>query len=130
MRPDEKPSRIGGLLCILLVCLLSLASVSPQIHVWAFHGKQVSNNTCSDIHTVCSTLPDTSGGQESQPDIPEDKDEFCPVVLFAQGVTLVDDFAIRLPERLSVVAAIKAEPHMVWTSSLKGEVQARAPPVS
>lgn len=130
MKLSKKISRVCAFLCIVQVCLLSLASVSPQIHAWAFHSEQSAGNDCLDKHSGCSGLPDTAEEDKSQPDLPDDKDEFCPVVLFAQGVILVDGLAIRPHVQLSVVAAIDAEPDTVWTSSFKGEVQARAPPVS
>ena len=93
-----------------------------------FHGGQFTKVTCSDIHGDCRELPDASEKHESQSNLPEDKNEFCPVVLFSQGVTSTDGFAIQLPERLAAIESIAGEPDAVWTSCLKGKVQARAPP--
>lgn len=129
MKLSKEPSRVFALLCIVQVCLLSLASVSPQIHVWAFHGEQLSNKACSGAHSTCSKAPQTSDEQEPSPTAPNDSGGFCPVLLFAEGVVLEGNSAIWLPEQLAVVASIEAESDTVWTNCSKGRVQARAPPV-
>ncbi|MGK0456698.1 MAG: hypothetical protein ACJAUA_001003 [Zhongshania aliphaticivorans] len=130
MKLNKKPSRISAFLCIVQVCLLSIASVSPQIHTWVFHGGQFADTACSDAHSVCAELSDASNEHESQPDLPEDKDNFCPVILFAQGVTFTDESAISLPEQHPVAVLIAIEPDSVWKSHSEGAVQARAPPIS
>ena len=130
MTSNKKPSQVGALLCIVQVCLLSLASVSPQIHVWVFHGGQLTNSACLEIHSTCSKLPHTPDRHESQPTVPDDKNEFCPVVLFEEGVIITDGPAIQLPEQLAILESIEAEPDAVWTGCVKGKMQARAPPAS
>ena len=130
MKLNMKPSRISAFLCIVQVCLLSLASVSPQIHTWVFHGEDFTDTDCSDAHSACAGLPDASNEHGSQPDLPEDKDDFCPVILFAQGVTFTDESAMRLPEQYPVARSIAIEADTVWKSHFEGAVQARAPPIS
>ena len=130
MKSKRKPNCMLALLFIVQVCLLSLASVSPQIHAWAFHGRQSTNYACRETHTACSKLPQTSGEHESRSTVPGDGDEFCPVVLFAQGIVPSDSSGIQLPGRLAVTASIEVEPCTEWTNVSKGGVQARAPPVS
>ena len=118
---------MSALLCIAQVCLLSLASVSPQIHNRVFHG---GHSTCSEKHSTCSELQDASDGHESQPKIPEDEEAFCPVILFEGGVTVADGSMIQLPERLAVAARVRIEPDRVQTKDFGGVAQARAPPLS
>ena len=43
-----------ALLCILQVCLLSLASVFPEVHDWVFHGGTGSETEC--IRAACHDL--------------------------------------------------------------------------
>ena len=120
---------MSALLCIVQVCLLSLASVSPQIHAWVFHGGYFTGTTCSEKHFTCSELPDASDGHESQPKIPEDEEALCPVILFEEGVTVADGSMIQLPERLAVAARVRIEPDRVQTKDFGGVAQARAPPL-
>lgn len=128
MKLNKKPSRTWASLCILLVCLLSLASVSPQIHAWAFHGGPSTDKGCSGVHSTCSKSPQTSDGRESQPNVPDSEEELCPVALFSEGVTLAECSAILLPGRSSVVVFVEAEPDAVWIGCPGGEAQVRAPP--
>ncbi len=130
MKLSSKLGRIVALLCIAQVCLLSLASVSPQIHAWVFHGGYCTANTHSDTHSTCGGLPHTSDGHESQEDMPGDEDGACPVVLFEEGVTAADDSMIQLPARLAVAARVRIESDRVRAKDFGGVAQARAPPLS
>ena len=130
MKLSRQLSRMSALLCVAQVCMLSLASVSPQIHAWVFHGGACAANTYSDTHSTCDGLPHTSDEHESQPnDIPGDEESFCPVVLFEEGVTVADGSMIQLPERLAVAARVRIEPDRVRTKDFGGVAQARAPPL-
>lgn len=121
---------MSALLCITQVCLLSLASVSPQIHAWVFHGGDFTGTTCSEKHSTCPEFPGTPDSHESQPDIPGgDEKSFCPVVLFEEGVTIAEGSMIQLPERLAVAAGVRIEPDRVRTKDFGGLAQARAPPL-
>lgn len=116
-------------LCILQVCLLSLASVSPQIHAQVFHSGQAIDVTCA--HANCNKLPDaTENGESGSDRSTGEKTGFCPVVLFEQGVTSVDEVAVWLPEKLTLATSILIEPDAVLTSHCVGATQARAPPAS
>jgi hypothetical protein len=131
MKLIKKLSPICALLCITQVCLLSLASVSPQIHARVFHGGHYAEITCLDESSVCTELQNVSQDEEeSQPDLPEDDSDFCPVIIFKQGAICVDELAVRFPERNSVVKSVFIVTDTLWKSSLEECTQARAPPLS
>ena len=126
MKFSKAAHRIITLLCIATVCLLSLASVSPQIHNWVFHGGHVDSTTCPDVHSVCTDQP----GEDSEPDTSEKGDACCPVMLFEQGVTIADSSSIQLPQSFPATERIAIVPETVSTRRSEGAAQARAPPIS
>lgn len=128
MKLNKKLDSAVALLCIVQMCLLLLASVSPQIHTWVFHSGEFNAGTCSEAHSNCGTLPDNPEEHGPQPNLPDNKDGFCPVVLFEAGIDFTDGTAILLSGRCAFIASIEAEPDTVWTSAVKGRVQVRAPP--
>ena len=117
-------------LCIIQVCLLTLASVSPQIHAWVFHGINSAEAICANSHTACAELPDNSGGDESESRDTSDKgDGFCPVIVFGQGITLVDNATASLPVEYPLIAWIAIDSGAVFQSGTKGAIRSRAPPL-
>ena len=128
VKSNKNPSRIGALFCIAQVCLLSLASVSPQIHAWLFHCGHSTAAACHDEHSDGAELPEASGENKSRSTTPDGKDEFCPVALFAQGVTLVDGSVFQLQDRRAVLVSVESESDRICTGCVEGNVQARAPP--
>ena len=127
---SQRVNRAAALLCAMQVCLLSLASVSPQIHSWVFHSGDCTASAVSDLHTGCETSLNTSGKHDSKPTVPDDENEICPVFLFAQGITFENTFVFQLPERRSFLSTIIVEPETVLNGCPKSGIQARAPPVS
>jgi len=130
MKLSKQQNRICAWVCLLQVLLLSLASVSPQVHGWAFHGGLYVDKDCRVIQPCCPSSSSTSDELGSESDLPADSSDLCPVVFFDQGITFTNGFTIQLPERLVVFAPIEVEPEITWKSCLNGERHARAPPVS
>ena len=128
MRVKAKLNIIGALLSVVQVCLLSLASVSPQIHSWAFHGCHSTDVVCSEAHSACTELPGVSDEHKTQSDASEDGADFCPVVLFEQGVTLGDESLIRIPKLHPIAETAVINPGVVFTDCFEDATRARAPP--
>ncbi len=129
MKLSKQQNCICAWLCVAQVFLLSLASVSPQIHMLVCYGEQHAN-ACVDMHASCSGLPETSEGKESQSELPDQEDVLCPVILFSQGVVFEDGSSVQSLKQLIVITFIQVELGKVWESYLSGQVQARAPPIS
>ena len=126
MKLAKASHRITALLCITTVCLLSLASTSPQVHDWLFHCEHFDDMGCMDAHTACTDQSE----KDSEPEMPESETDFCPVMLFEQGVTITDSPAIQLSQSFPLAAIIAIEPDTVPACRSEGSIQARAPPIS
>ena len=116
----------AALLCILQVCLLSLASMFPEVHDWVFHGGTSSGTEC-----IKATCHDPHHKNESkQSDQEGHHDTSCPVCLLTQGVAGLESEPFLLEAPIT---------HFEFTSSETGierivrrddSIRARAPPQS
>ena len=83
------------------------------------------------MHSNCKKHPDATENSGSGSDkSTNEKESFCPVVLFEQGVTSVDEAVFWLPEKLTLATSVFIESDTILISHFVGAIQARAPPAS
>ena len=132
MRFNETLRRVVALACVVQVCLLSLASVSPSIHQWVFHGRGsaeaslVGSNLCDHTHghQSDSSPADQSGKQNSH------DDSYCPVSLFSHGATPFTSELFSLIVQKVFSETIVTANEKIALVRRAGSIQARAPPHS
>ena len=127
MRLNKIFSQTLAWFCLVQMCLLSLASFSPQIHAWIFHGEHLTDINCSDSQSLCSELPNSSKDHTPEP---EDSDKLCAVILFAQGVIFIHNLIQTEPRRHAAIESITIESDTIRTDYFQVVVQARAPPIA
>ena len=106
-----------SIICLLQICVLSTAVVSPSFHLLVFHNQ--SGGQCSEHHHGDTTENDS---------IPNDE-QHCPVIEFSQGLTLADAF---VPENWVYVdfhSVLFTEPESLVSSFCSRLASQRAPPL-
>jgi len=103
----------------LLVCLLSFASVSPQLHD-LLHGH--SETTHHDGHGHCG-----HHSEEPSSDSENSDDHTCAVTLLSTGATV--STPTEVPERSQLVASkLSLSYQVVWHQPARLPQSARGPP--
>ena len=106
-----------SIICLLQICVLSTAVVSPSFHLLVFHNQ--CGGQCSEHHHGDTTENDS---------IPDDE-QHCPVIEFSQGLTLADAF---VPENWVYVdfhSVLFTEPESLVSSFCSRLASQRAPPL-
>ena len=107
-----------ALACSVLVGVLSLSSVSPDLHSDVFH----QGGTCTH-HGGSGSC----GADQKQDDDSDEDASSCAVVLFGQGVEELVYFQISSRSELSTNFEFTPN-HSVWTSFKHDSFGARDPP--
>ena len=113
-----------SIICLLQICVLSTAVVSPSFHLLVFHNQYTENVTQSG--TLCS---EHNHGNSTENDSTPNNEQHCPVIEFSQGLTLPD---ACVPENWVYVdyhSVLFTEPESLVSSFCSRLASQRAPPL-